>query len=131
MGFSAGGEVAGWVSYHYTDKNFASNDAIDYLSARPAFQILIYPGPLVVPDTVSSTAPPTFLLAANDDTCCSEPIVRLLEMHRRAKVPVEAHLYEQGNHAFNMGMRSNLNSIKNWPQRLADWLRDNGWLNKK
>ena len=131
MGFSAGGEVAGWVSYHYADKNFASNDAIDHLSARPAFQILIYPGPLAVPDIVSSSSPPTFLLAANDDTCCSEPIVRLLEMHRKAKVPVELHLYAQGNHAFNMGNRSSLNSIKTWPQRLADWLKDSGWLNKK
>lgn len=131
MGFSAGGEVAGWVSYHYSDKNFASDDAIDKLSARPAFQILIYPGPLAVPDSVSSSSPPTFLLAANDDECCSEPIVRLLEMHRKAKVPVELHLYAQGNHAFNMGNRSSLNSIKTWPQRLADWLKDNGWLNKK
>ncbi|MFI5188011.1 MAG: alpha/beta hydrolase [Chitinophagales bacterium] len=131
MGFSAGGEVAGWVSYHYADKNFASNDAIDYVTARPAFQVLIYPGPLAVPDSVASSSPPTFLLAANDDTCCSEPIVKLLQMHRRAKVPVEMHLYEQGNHAFNMGNRSSLNTIKTWPQRLADWLKDNGWLNKK
>jgi len=131
MGFSAGGELAGWVSYHSTDKNFASHDAVDYLSARPAFQILIYPGPLAVPDSVAASAPPSFLLAANDDTCCSEPIVKLLLMHRKAKVPVEIHLYEQGNHAFNMGMRSSLNSLKTWPQRLADWLKDNGWLNKK
>jgi len=131
MGFSAGGEVAGWVSYHFKDKNFASDDAIDKLSARPAFQVLIYPGPLAVPDSVATDSPPTFLLAANDDECCSEPIVKLLEMHRRAKVPVEVHLYEQGNHAFNMGSRSSLNTIKNWPQRLADWLKDNGWLGKK
>ena len=131
MGFSAGGEMAGWVSYHYTDKNFATPDAVDKLNARPAFQVLIYPGPLAVPDSVPSTSPPGFLLAANDDECCSEPIVRLLEMHRKAKVPVEVHLYEQGHHAFNMGGRSPLNSIKTWSQRLADWLRDNGWVNKK
>jgi acetyl esterase/lipase len=131
MGFSAGGEVAGWVSYHYTDKHYTTPDAIDIVNARPAFQVLIYPGPLAVPDSVSSTSPPSFLLAANDDECCSEPIVRLLEMHRKAKVPVEVHLFEQGNHAFNMGNRSSLNSIKTWSQRLADWLKDNGWLNKK
>lgn len=131
MGFSAGGEVAGWVSYHFNDKNFASNDAVDKLSARPAFQVLIYPGPLAVPDSVTTDSPPTFLLAANDDECCSEPIVKLLQMHRKAKVPVEVHLFEQGNHAFNMGSRSSLNTIKNWPQRLADWLKDNGWLGKK
>jgi len=131
MGFSAGGEVAGWVSYKYTDKNFIKADAIDLLTARPAFQVLIYPGPLAVPDSVSSTSPPTFLLAANDDACCSEPIVKLLQMHRKAKVPVEVHLLAQGNHAFNMGSRSALNSIKTWPQRMADWLKDNGWLQKK
>ena len=131
MGFSAGGEVAGWVSYHYSDKNFASSDAIDKFSARPAFQVLIYPGPLVVPDSVSPSSPPGFLLAANDDECCSEPIVKLLQMHRKSKVPVEVHLYEQGNHAFNMGNRSSLNTIKTWPQRLTDWLKDSGWLDKK
>ena len=131
MGFSAGGEMAGWVSYHYTDKNFITPDAIDKLSARPAFQVLVYPGPLAVPDSVALTSPPSFLLAANDDECCSEPIVKLLEMHRKAKVPVEVHLYEQGNHALNMGSRSSLNSIKTWSQRLSDWLKDNGWLNKK
>jgi acetyl esterase/lipase len=130
MGFSAGGEMAGWVSYHYTDNYFASHDAVDQLTARPAFDILVYPGPLAVPDVVTSSSPPVFLLAANDDTCCSEPIVRLLQMHRKAKVPVEIHLYAQGNHAFNMGYHSSLNTIKDWPQRLTDWLKDNGWLRK-
>ena len=131
MGFSAGGEVAGWVSYHFEDKNYDTPDATDLLTARPAFQILIYPGPLAVPQTVSASAPPTFLLAANDDPCCSEPIVQLLQMHRKANVPVEVHLYTQGNHAFNMGSRSKLNSIHTWPQRLTDWLTDNNWLAKK
>ena len=131
MGFSAGGEVAAWLSYHFTEKHTAgTGDAIDELSARPAFQMLIYPGPLAVPDSVPPQSPPCFLVAANDDTCCSEPVIKLLEMHRKAKLPVEVHLYEQGNHGFNMGYRSSLNSIKTWPQRLADWLKDNGWLDK-
>ena len=131
MGFSAGGEVAGWVSYHYRDENFIIPDSIDMLSARPSFQLLIYPGPLAVPDSVLSTSPSTFLLAANDDECCSEPIIKLVQMHRKARVPVEMHLLAQGNHAFNMGTRSALNSIRDWPQRMADWLHDNGWLQKK
>lgn len=131
MGFSAGGEVAGWVGYKYQDKNFIQPDAIDLLTARPAFLVLIYPGPLAVPDSIPVSAPPAFLLAANDDECCSEPIVKLLQLHRKSKVPVEVHLMSQGNHAFNMGKRSQLNSIKTWPQRLADWLNDNGWLKKK
>lgn len=131
MGFSAGGEVAGWLSYHHQDKNYSNPDAIDLVSAKPAFQILIYPGPLVVPDSVDATSPSTFLLAANDDVCCSEPVIKLLQLHRLAKVPVEVHIYAKGNHAFNMGNRSTLLSIKTWPSRMKDWLIDNGWLPEK
>ena len=131
MGFSAGGEMAGWVAYDFQNRHTSSNDDVDRLSSRPAFQILVYPGPLAVPASVSPGSPPAFLTAANDDTCCSEPIIRLVEMLRRAKVPVEVHLYAKGDHAFNMGYRSSLNSIKGWPQRLADWLEDNGWLTKR
>ncbi|HEX5024241.1 MAG TPA: alpha/beta hydrolase [Agriterribacter sp.] len=126
MGFSAGGEMAGWVSYHFLENHVIKPDEVDLLSARPAFQVLIYPGPLAVPDMVSPSSPATFLVAANDDACCSEPVVQLLQMHRKAKVPVEVHLYAQGDHAFNMGYRSSLQSIKAWPQRLADWLTDMG-----
>lgn len=131
IGFSAGGEMAGWISYHYNDEHYASKtDAIDKINARPAFQVLVYPGPLAVPAVVDPTAPPTFLVAANDDECCSAPIIQLLQLHRQAHVPVEMHLYAKGNHAFNMGTRSPLSSIKSWPQRLTDWLTDNDWLKK-
>jgi acetyl esterase/lipase len=130
MGFSAGGEVAGWVSYHFRESHALHPDRVDALSARPAFQVLIYPGPLVVPDSVSADAPPSFLLAANEDACCSEPVVRLLQLHRKAKVPVEVHLYQNGAHAFNMGKRSEYITLKNWPQRLAEWMEDDGWLKK-
>lgn len=130
MGFSAGGELAAWVSYNSNQKNYTQPDAIDKLSARPSFQILIYPGPLAVPETIPSNAPPTFLLAANGDECCSEPIIKLTQMHRKANVPVEMHLYAKGAHAFNMGYRTEFTSLKSWPQRMADWLKDSGLLKK-
>ncbi len=126
MGFSAGGEVAGWVSYLFNESHAPKPDAIDALTARPAFQILIYPGPLAVPETVTASAPPTFMLVSNDDQCCSEPVLKLLQMHRKAKVPVEAHIYSVGNHGFNMGKRSTFNSLKTWPDRLTDWIKDTG-----
>jgi acetyl esterase/lipase len=131
MGFSAGGEMVSWTAYEENKGNPAATDPVERLSAKPSFQVLIYPGPLGIPDTVAATAPPAFLLAANDDVCCAGPIVQLLNKYREAKVPVEVHLYAQGDHAFNMGLRTKLISIKNWPLRLADWLTDNGWLNKK
>lgn len=131
MGFSAGGEVASWVSYGNVPSSYVSVDPIDKVKSRPAFQILIYPGPLAVPESIPSDAPPTFLLAANGDECCSEPIVKLLQMHRKEKIPVEMHLYSKGAHAFNMGSRSEFVTLKTWPQRMADWLKDEGWLTRK
>jgi acetyl esterase/lipase len=129
MGFSAGGELAGWVAFHSATKDIKT-DKTDSLNHLPAFLILVYPGPLVVPDTIAAGAPPLFMVAANDDECCSEPVVKLLQLYRKATIKTEVHLYAQGNHAFNMGKRSKLRSINTWPQRLTDWLSDNDYLNK-
>jgi acetyl esterase/lipase len=130
MGFSAGGELAGWVAFNSSNENQLKADSIDKQKLKPGFLILIYPGPSAVPETIGSDAPPLFMIAANDDECCSEPIVKLLQLYRKANVKTEVHLYAQGKHAFNMGNRSKLKSISTWPQRMADWLADNGYLNK-
>ncbi|MBI1224237.1 MAG: alpha/beta hydrolase fold domain-containing protein [Bacteroidetes bacterium] len=131
MGFSAGGELAAWTAFAEGEGNPNATDVVGKISAHPNFQVLIYPGPLAVEASLGSNPPPAFMLAANDDECCSAPILQLADMYRKAKVPVEIHLYAQGNHAFNMGGRSNLTSIKTWSQRLTDWLNDNSWLAKK
>jgi acetyl esterase/lipase len=128
MGFSAGGEVVAAVAYAPGAGDPGAADPIDRLNARPNFQILIYPGPLGVPEAIPSDAPPAFLLVSDFDECCSSPVVKLLQGYRNAKVPVEAHIYDMGDHAFNMGYRSTLKSIKNWPQRLSDWLEDNSFF---
>ena len=130
MGFSAGGELAGWVAFNSPKDNLEKGDSIDAMKCKADFLILVYPGPLAVPDTVTQSAPPLFMIAANDDECCSEPVVKLLQLYRKANVKIEVHLYAQGKHAFNMGKRSKLQSINTWPQRMADWLLDNGYLNK-
>src|ERR1700761_1451539 len=125
MGFSAGGEVVDMTTF---SPNTANTDAIDKQSAKPNFLIQIYPGPSFIPDEIPANAPPAFLLAADDDLCCSPSVVSLLEGYRKAKVPVEAHIFTKGDHGFNMGNRSKLKSINTWPQRLADWLSDNNYL---
>jgi acetyl esterase/lipase len=130
MGFSAGGELAGWITFNSSNEKLIKADSIDKQNYKPGFLILVYPGPLVVPDTIKSGAPPLFMVAANDDECCSEPIIRLLQLYRKANVKTEVHLYAQGKHAFNMGKRSVLKSINTWPQRLSDWLSDSGYLTK-
>ncbi len=65
------------------------------------------------------------------DKCCSEPVIKLIQAYRKAHLPVESHIYAMGDHAFNMGYRSEYKSIKGWPQRMAEWLEDTNLLKKK
>ena len=55
-------------------------------------------------------------------------VLDIFRLYRAAKIPVEVHVFAKGAHAFNMGARSKLTTIKNWPQRLADWMGDNNLL---
>lgn len=129
MGFSGGGEVVDLAVYGSTAKD-PKVDAVDAVSGRPDFQVLIYPGPAGIPDKIPADTPPAFILAADDDECCSAPPVELLAKFRAAKVPVEFHLFQSGGHAFNMGFRTDKTAIKAWPERLRDWLADNGWTTR-
>jgi acetyl esterase/lipase len=131
MGFSAGGEVVDMVAFKDTDGDPKAVDPIDRANARPNFIVQVYPGPLYVPDVVRPDAPPAFLVAANDDVCCSLPLIQLLQRYRDAKVSVELHMYAQGDHAFNMGGNRKLKSINHWPDRLTDWLEDSNILQPK
>ena len=51
----------------------------------------------------------------------------LTRKYHAAGAQIETHIYAQGKHAFNMGQRSDYVSIRNWPQRLAEWLQDRGY----
>jgi acetyl esterase/lipase len=130
MGFSAGGEVVDMTAFQSGLGNSKATDPIERQPAKPNFIILVYPGPLGVPSTIAKDAPPAFLVAANEDVCCSPPIVSLLQQYRKAGVPVEAHIFSHGNHAFNMGYRSPFQSLKDWPRNLADWIVDNKYFSE-
>ena len=69
-----------------------------------------------------------FFVIANDDTSHMKPVLAQLQKYEEAKRPVEVHIYAKGGHGFNMGKRSKLASIHDWPQRMADWMGDNGYL---
>ena len=130
LGFSAGGEVAALLAYTPGMGDPGAADPIDRLNGRPNFQLLVYPGPLGIPAIVPANAPPAFLLVADNDQGASPVIVSLLDKYRVAGAPVEAHILSGGNHGFNLGYRSNLKAVKNWPQRMADWLWDMHILEK-
>jgi acetyl esterase/lipase len=128
MGFSAGGEVVSMVAYAPGQGDPKATDPIDRQNSRPDFQIMIYPGPLGIPDVIPSDAPPAFLLVANDDRGAAKTIASLFQRYRDAGAPVEAHIYARGGHAFNMGNRSQLETLRNWPRRMTEWMTDNGIL---
>lgn len=128
MGWSAGGEVAAMVVYPPDMGDAKSADPIERVSARPDFQILIYPGPYGIPERIPRDAPPLFLLGAADDEYVARVLFELARRYHEAGASIEAHIYAQGKHAFNMGRRSQYVSIRRWPARLAEWLEDRGYL---
>ncbi|HEX4737212.1 MAG TPA: alpha/beta hydrolase [Allosphingosinicella sp.] len=131
MGFSAGGELVSLIADNPAPEDATSRipptDAVERESARPDFQILVFPGPLGVPGAAVTNAPPAFITAGSLDECCATPAVTLYEQLRKAKVPAELHMYAGAGHAFNLD-ESNRISILHWPDRLADWMADEGLL---
>jgi acetyl esterase/lipase len=127
MGFSAGGELVSLVA-DAPAPAVPDPDAIDRISARPDFQILIYPGPLGIPASAVAGAPPAFLAAGTLDQCCAMPTITLYQQLRAAHVSAELHLFADTDHGFNIAAHSERLSLAHWPDRLADWLADGGWL---
>jgi acetyl esterase/lipase len=127
VGFSAGGEVVSMTAFTDNAGDPNASDPIEKVSARPDFISHIYPGPLGIPQTLPANAPPDFLLVADDDDH-TEATLRIFRLYRAAKIPAEFHVFAKGGHGFNMGARSKLTTIKNWPQRFTDWMTDSGYL---
>lgn len=153
-GFSAGGHLASVLGTVASVGNPHAPDPIDRLSSRPAFLILAYAvidplGPaalgtfrnavggdpskmqissLSTDIHVSKDTPPTFLVASGADTLVfDESSVNFYLALRRAGVPAEMHLYQNGQHGFDLATLDPV--LSSWTVRLADWLRIRGLLN--
>ncbi|HEY1606447.1 MAG TPA: alpha/beta hydrolase [Allosphingosinicella sp.] len=129
MGFSAGGELVSLIADNPDPNPLPAANALDRVDGRPDFQILVFPGPLGVPAKDVAHAPPAFITAGSLDECCATPAVTLYEQLRKAGVPAELHMYAGAGHAFNLD-ESNRISILHWPDRLADWMADEGLLDE-
>jgi acetyl esterase/lipase len=130
MGFSAGGELVSLVADNRPVKAPAAIDDIDRQDDRPDFQVLVFPGPQGVPANDVAHAPPAFITAGTLDDCCAKPAVQLYEQLRTGGRDAELHMYAGSGHAFNLD-ESNRISIIHWPDRLADWLADEGFLDRR
>jgi len=153
MGFSAGGHLASTLATHYYEPQPLPEDPISKTSARPNFQILIYPvisltsaaahsgsRANLLPNhedeelatflsselQVTEQTPPAFLVSTDDDPVLSENSVQYYLALRQKKVPAELHVYLRGGHGY--GLRSADQPIGSWAQRLEDWMRISGLL---
>jgi len=157
LGFSAGGHLASSAGTHFQNRYSDAKDSIDKFSCRPDFMILIYPvisftewcthkgsrrnllgdNPeselvenLSNERQVTAQTPPTFLVHGNDDKGVPpENSIFFYLALRKAKVPAEMHIYENGRHGFGLG--KNFGPVSTWPTRCQEWMKNRGLLDKK
>ena len=121
MGFSAGGELAALASTRYATSQAAQVDTIDQLSAKPAFQALLYPA-LPQNPRLSPETPAAFLACGADDRpSISEGLPQLELALSRLHVLVELHIYAHTGHGFGI-RKSNPEPIASWPALFVLWL---------
>jgi acetyl esterase/lipase len=148
MGFSAGGHLASMAGTNFNTALVPNPDA---LSVRPDFMILVYAAisvteaqesdkgafkALLGPDPsasqirrfsselqVTAGAPPTLLLAAENDSLVDvDQSIHFYEALRHNGVPAELVLFPQGQHGFFQMSRDE------WMAPMWAWLVKNGWL---
>ncbi len=133
LGFSAGGQVA---AIHLCDTHpqaYSRIDAIDDLSSRPEFAMLIYPWNVVDTKTnqlipqivVGKSHPPTFLVHTHDDRSSSVGSALIYAALRQLEIPAELHIYQTGGHGYGTRERPG-SDIGTWPARAIDWLKQRG-----
>jgi acetyl esterase/lipase len=137
LGFSAGGHLSATASNTFDTRTYPAVDDADKESCRPEFTILIYPAYLTTKDDntklapeikVTADTPPAFVVMTEDDPIHVENAYAYGLALKSAKVPVEVHTYPKGGHGY--GLRPSPNGVSHWPERAAEWLKEQGWLNK-
>jgi len=134
LGFSAGGHLTAAAATNFDRRAYETLDALDKVSCRPDFAVLVYPAYLITKDgkemaadiRVSKDTPPMFLAHAGDDRVSPENSVRMYLALKQAGVPADLHVFSSGGHGF--GLRPSDDPCSTWPQRCADWLRVQGLL---
>ena len=134
IGFSAGGEQTARLALTFDAGDPAAADAIDRVSSRPDWIVLVYPG--WVPGTldlskVPQNLPPTFLVCAGTgDVFHAKQTVEffnaLFEVGRSMKprpLNIEMHIYGEGKHAGAISPRQGI-PFGTWHLRLAEWATD-------
>ena len=128
MGFSAGGAPVMYTALT-SERLYASVDSHDDHNFRPAFAAPIYSG-WWMPEgaNLSETTPPFFMVITYDDKDRSIGLSEVFIALKKAKVSAEMHIYSEGGHGY--GLRRTEKPVTSWNDRMEDWLRLKGFLEK-
>jgi acetyl esterase/lipase len=164
LGFSAGGHLASTAGTHFDAGKPDAEDPVERVSSRPDRMILVYPVIAIATPyghsgskrnllgdnpseelvrslsnetQVTAETPPTFLAHTNEDTGVpAENSLLFVMALRKAKVPVELHLFQKGQHGLGLGGGIKQYRIaadpafQEWPKLCATWLRIQGFLDR-
>ncbi|MFG6686615.1 alpha/beta hydrolase [Mariniflexile sp. HNIBRBA6329] len=149
MGFSAGGHLASTLGTQFNKVNRFKETAVDTISARPDFMVLIYPVITMISDythngsqfnllgnhptealineysnelQVTENTPPTFIVHSTNDTVV--PVENSLNLYialKDKRIKAEMHIYPEGGHGFGLGLGQGY--LQTWTDRLYDWLQ--------
>lgn len=155
LGFSAGGHLASTAVTHFDAGDPNAKDPIDRVSCRPDFGVLCYPvivfdekgvthfgsqynllgqdAPKELVDSLSNEkqvtkeTPPCYIWSSTGDTGVPpENSVQFYLAMRKAGVPAELHIFEQGEHG--KGLATGMVGMRYWPELCIEWLRARGIL---
>ena len=156
LGFSAGGHLASTLGTKFDAGKHDSKDEIERVSSRPDLLILLYPVITMGEFThagskknllgdspsaelvrlysnelqVTKDTPPTFLMHTMTDAGVPvENNMMFASALRKAGVPFEFHLYEQGPHGVGLAPTNPI--LASWAERCADWLGLHGFIKSK
>jgi len=138
LGFSAGGNLCTMLTTRFSTLSYPKADKADERIPRPDFTLLIYPAYMVKKEDKTQLAddvvftkdtPPMCLTMAQDDGLgCENVLVPAMKLNE-LKVPFTLHLYPTGGHGY--GLRDTGLPVQAWPQRAADWMKQQNLLGEK
>ena len=138
LGFSAGGHLCAAASTNFETRTYPPIDDADQESCRPDFTVLVYPAYLTTKDDltklapeikVAANTPPAFIVMTQDDPIKVENALFYGLALKNVKVRAELHIYPTGGHGY--GLRPSANDVTHWPERLAEWMKTQGFLKAK
>lgn len=159
-GFSAGGHLAGYLATAPEERDKKNPDPVERVSARPDFAVFSYArlsmessvprvgnlesllGPKPTPEMVESVSierrvsketSPSFIYSTTaDQTVNSMNATAYYDACKRAGVPVEMHIFEEGPHGTGMGQNlRGMAELEVWPTLLEHWMQLHGWMGEQ